>query len=191
MAFIVSLFILSGCTQLPVETPSAPIVGKEIKRIVTVQAQGVILHYQGESFWSEDEWSTLVENRDQSSSDLIENFINDVSRYGEQDEYVVHTVIEFNEDMQSTVLRCDIEGAVRKSGNSYRATFRWLLEPLGLDFIDNDFQESEEGLFWEGLVNGIPTTVTVELPVIDGAIYEAWAHPIGHCHAHIWWEFSP
>jgi len=83
------------------------------------------------------------------------------------------------------VLRCDIEGAVSKSGNSYQSTFGWLLGPLGLDLIKDDFEESEEGLFWEGVVNSIPTTFTVELPVIDGAIYKAWAHSIGHCHAHI------
>lgn len=89
---------------------------------------------------------------------MIENFIDDVSWYGEGDEH---------------------------------ATFFWLLRPLGLDFIDNDFQESEKGLFWEGFVNGVPTTVTIQLPTVDGFVYEAWAHPIGHCHAHVWWELSP
>ena len=56
------------------------------------------------------------------------------------------------------------------------------------DFIDDDFVESEKGLFWEGFVNGVPATVTVELPTIDSFVYKAWAHPIGHCHAHAWWS---
>ena len=73
----------------------------------------------------------------------------------------------------------------------YSATFFWLLRPLGLDFIDSDFEESEKGLFWEGLVNGIPTSVSVDLPAIDRSVYEAWQHPVGHCHAHVWWEIAP
>jgi len=38
------------------------------------------------------------------------------------------------------------------------------------------------------LKQGIPTTVTVKLPTIDNFVYKAWEHPIGHCHAHVWWS---
>ena len=40
----------------------------------------------------------------------------------------------------------------------------------------------------EGVINGVPTTVTIELLTINSSVYKAWAHPVGHCHAHAWWS---
>jgi hypothetical protein len=191
-ALIAGLFVLWGCAQPPTVTPApTPTAVEEVEQIVKVEAEGVILHYQAESLWSEDEFSTILQNRDGFSSELIAKFTDDVSEHGERGEYVSNAYVKFSEERKSTVLRCDIEGAVRKSESEYSATFFWLLRPLGLDFIDSDFAESEKGLFWEGLVNGIPTSVSVELPTIDSSVYEAWQHPIGHCHAHVWWEVAP
>jgi len=172
-ALIAGLFVLWGCAQPPTVTPAptpTPTAMEETEQIVKVEAEGVILHYQAESLWSEDEFSTILQNGDGFSSDLIEKFTDDVSKHGERGEYVANAYVEFNEKRKSTVLRCDIEGAVRKSEIKYSATFFWLLRPLGLDFIDNDFEESEKGLFWEGLVNGIPTSVSVDLPAIDSSV---------------------
>jgi hypothetical protein len=171
--------------------PLTSLAMEEMGRIVTVETEGVILHYQAESTWSEDGFSTILRNRDVFSSDLIEKFIDDISEHGEGRERAANVYVEFNEAGKSTVLRCNIEGAVNKSDSRYSATFFWLLRPLGLDFIDSEFEESQEGLFWEGLANGIPTSVSVELPAIDGYIYAAWEHPAGHCHAHVWWEIAP
>ena len=193
-ALIVGLFVLWGCAQPPTVTPAptpTPTAMEEMEQIVKAEAEGVILHYQAESLWGEDEFSTILQNRDGFSSNLVEKFTDDVSKHGERGEYVANAYVEFNEEGKSTVLRCDIEGAVSKSESKYSATFFWLLRPLGLDFIDNDFEESEKGLFWEGLVNDIPTSVSVELPAIGGSVYEAWQHPVGHCHAHVWWEIAP
>jgi hypothetical protein len=193
-ALIVGLFVLWGCAQPPTMTPAptpTPTAMEEMEQIVKVEAEGVILHHQAESLWGEDEFSTILQNRGGFSSNLVEKFTDDVSKHGERGEYVTNACVEFSEEGKSTVLRCDIEGAVRKSESKYSATFFWLLRPLGLDFIDNDFEESEKGLFWEGLVNDIPTSVSVELPAIGGSVYEAWQHPVGHCHAHVWWEIAP
>lgn len=181
---IVGVLILSGCA------PAPPVAG-ETGQTVKVEAQGVVLHYEGETFWSEDEWSRMLENKDEFRADLVGKFTSDLSRHGERGERAVNAKLEFNEDGKSTILRCDIHGAISKRGNSYRATFFWLLGPLGLDFIDNDFEESEKGLFWEGFVNDVPTTVIIELPTIDSFVYKAWSRSIGHCHAHVWWELSP
>ena len=53
-------------------------------------------------------------------------------------------------------------------------------------FIDDNFKESEEGLSWEGEVGGIQTGITIKLPPQE-SVYEAWKHPVGHCHGHVWW----
>ena len=94
--------------------------------------------------------------------------------------------IEFEEDRNSTVFRSDIHEAVRKNDNSHRATFKWLLTPLGLDFIDDNFKESKNGLSWEGTINNIPTNISLKFPLQE-SVYAAWEHPVGHCHAHVWW----
>ena len=53
---IVGVVILLGCAQPSVKAPMpTPAVPEGIKRIVKVEAQGIVLHYQGESFWSESE----------------------------------------------------------------------------------------------------------------------------------------
>ena len=190
---VVALLLASGCMAsdalLTVEsTPNSStefisLVEKE--SIIKVRAQGVVIHYRRQSFWGEDELFAILQHKDDFSSDVIAKFVDDLSKYGRQ---AADTSVEFNEDMKSTILRCDIQGAISKRGNNYYAVFPWLLDPLGLDFIDSDFEESKKGLFWDGLVNDIPTTITVELPTIDGFVYKAWQHPVGHCHAHAWWE---
>ena len=61
-----------------------------------------------------------------------------------------------------------------------------MLEPLGLDFINNHFKETTHGLSWEGSLNGVLTKVEVILPP-QKVPYVAWGQPIGHCHGHAWW----
>jgi hypothetical protein len=165
----------------PFELEENP-VGINIK----VEAVGAVLHYQEELFWSESQFSEIVGNQNEFSAGLIENFTESLSAYSKHAENI--TVI-FNEARKSAVLRCDVHGAISKSGNRYTATFFWLLKPLGLDFIDSNFKESKEELSWEGVVSGIPTTITLEFPPRDD-VYAAWHHPNGHCHAHVWWESS-
>jgi len=160
--------------------------GGELKNVIEVRAEGTILHYRKESFWNEIKFSEIMENKTDLISDLIQNFNESLSVYGEGGERGTNAQVEINEKNKSTVLRCDVHGAIRKSGNSYHATFFWLLRPLGLDFIDDHFEESREGLSWEGSVSGIQTTITIKLPPQNVA-YAAWQRSIGHCHAHVWW----
>jgi len=116
-------------TQEEPLTPPASTAMEEMEQIVKVEAEGVILHYQAESRWSEDEFSNILKNRDGFRSDQIRKFTDDVSKHGERGEYVANAYVEFNEERKSTVLRCDIESAVRKSEIKYSATFFWLLRP--------------------------------------------------------------
>ena len=154
------------------------------RNAIKVTTEATIVHYQDESWWQEDQYPTILDNKDEFGSDLMAKFSDSLSGNSQR---AVDTGVDFDESKRSTILRCDIHGAVSEKDNSYYAVFSWLLRPLGLDFIDDDFRESEKGLFWEGSINGIPTTVTVELPIIDHSVYKAWQHPIGHCHAHAWW----
>ncbi|NQE04321.1 hypothetical protein C5S32_00485 [ANME-1 cluster archaeon GoMg1] len=145
-----------------------------------------IIHYQKQSFWTESEFSAILENKEDFKSEIIQDFNEKLSRYGERGEYAVGADVEFEETKKATVFKCDVHDAVTKSDDSYRATFIWLLSPLELDFIDDNFEESKEGLSWEGEVDGIPTSITIELPPQE-TVYAAWEEPVGHCHGHVWW----
>lgn len=157
-----------------------------LKENIMVEVEGAIIHYQRQSFWNESEFSAILENENDFKSTLLEKFADSLSRYGERGEYAVDADVEFDEARKATVLKCDVHGAITKSDDSYRATFKWLLTPLGLDFIDNKFEESEKGLSWKGNISCIPTTITLKLPPQE-SVYAAWQHPVGHCHAHVWW----
>jgi hypothetical protein len=102
---------------------------------------------------------------------------------------MVNPKVEFNPEKNTITLTCEIHGVVSKTGNKYYATFEWLLKPLNLDFIDNHFKETLNGLSWEGEIDRVPTKVICEFPY-TGFPYKAWAHPTGHCHAHVWWEIE-
>jgi len=184
LLIVMLLATVSGCAA-PAEVPPAEEKG-EIRRVVEVKAEGLTLHYLRQSFWGEERFSNYLANQAQFRADFKEDFERGLAQ---SDVSVSASDYSFSFDSatHSTVAQCDVHSAISKRDNRYHATFFWLLKPLGLDFIDDDFKESETGLSWEGVIKGIPTTVTVKLPTIDSLVYEAWQHPIGHCHAHAWW----
>lgn len=57
------------------------------------------------------------------------------------------------------------QDAVSKTEDRYYTAFEWLIRPLGLDFVDDHFRETREGLFWEGQVNDIPAVIEAKFPV--------------------------
>ena len=154
-----------------------------LENYITVEVEGTIIHYQKQSFWKESEFSAILENKEEFKTSMIENFKKELSTYRERDEQAVNAEVVFDEERKSTILTCDIQGAMLRSGYF---TFCWLLDPLKLDFIDDKFNESKEELSWEGKVDDIPTNIIIKLPPQE-SVYEAWEQPVGHCHGHVWW----
>lgn len=191
IAILVTVVIIAGLMlgifgYYSILTPAQNTIMLEkapIKINIEARVDGLVIHYREELFWSEDHFSEILAKPEFSPS-LIRSFKENLSKYGEGREYVTDVEVEFDEAKRSTTLGCDAHGAVSRSDGSYHATFFWLLEPLRLDFINDQFNHPEKGLYWKGYVKGIPTEVLVELPVS----VEAWGHPNGHCHAHVWWE---
>ena len=185
------LAVVGGCAPVPApapppaEVPPAKEEG-EVRRVIEVEADGLTIHYLRQSFWGEKEFSSYLANQAQFKSDFKEDFEPGLAKAGvSASDYS----FSFDSATRSTVIRCDIHDNISlRTGGGYYARFGWLLNPLGLDFIDDNFEASTNGLSWEGLAKSIPTTVTVELPVIDSSVYKAWEQPIGHCHAHAWWS---
>jgi len=136
-----------------------------IERSIEVEAEGTILHYQENLFWSEDQFSEIMENQDGFRSAQIEKF---------NERYNVtanNFSVEFDEERGMAILKCDVHG--KFSGSWY--DFHWFLNPLGLDFIDSHFAKSERELSWQGSIDGVTTTIVLRFPF-----------PIDHCHAHVW-----
>jgi hypothetical protein len=127
---------------------------------IRVEVEGTIIHYQKQSFWNESEFLAILENTEEFKNAVIQEFTEKLSEYGEGGEYAVGADVEFDETKKATVLKCDIHGAIRESDGEYYATFKWLLTPLGLSFIEDNFEESEKGLSWDGEVDGIPTKIS-------------------------------
>ncbi len=83
-----------------------------------------------------------------------------------------------------------VSGKVWLSGNGKYADFLWLLTPLGLDFIESHFNETNHGLYWVGTLNNVSTEINVLLPK-QATVYKAWGGAVGHCHGHVWWPTKP
>jgi parallel beta-helix repeat protein len=162
-----------------------PVVSPEKVEINTkVEAGETVIHYENRSFWKESDLLKILENKEEFESTMIENFNEDLSKYCKKREYAAD--VEFEEARKLTVFKCEVHNAITKSDNMYRATFIWLLRPLGLDFIDDNFEKTKDGLSREGTINNIPTNISLIFPP-QKSVYAAWQHPIGHCHAHVWW----
>jgi len=173
-------------TPSPTYTPLPLEVLRPAKRVVAIKVEGTVTHFLDESFWDEVQFSAIMERKAEFESDRIERLKGILSKHGLKGS---NYVVEFDEAGKSTSLKCDVDGAISKRDDSYYGRFGWLLRPLGLDFIDDHFAESNKGLSWEGIVDDISTSVICEFPPQD-VPYAAWDHPIGHCHAHVWWTIT-
>ena len=171
---IVALFILASCVQPSV---GPPLVGEESRQVITMEVIDQIIYWECQSFWTEEKFAELSKNN------LIAGF---------EGKYKVDArgfEVSLDEAGRSTIVKCQVYGCVSKGADRYTADFLWFLNPLGLDFIEDDFEKSKHGLSWEGSVNGVSMIIKIECPPQD-SVYEAWQHPVGHCHGHVWWPIS-
>jgi hypothetical protein len=135
------------------------------ERIIGIEAEGDVLHYQETLRWNEGKWAEVLGNRSTYSSRQIEHFNKTYSVDANDFR------IEFIEAKQSTLLTCDVHG--KFNGNWY--DFHWFLNPLELDFLDSPFTRTERSLSWKGSIEGTSTRIFLEFPF-----------PVQNCHAHVW-----
>jgi len=176
--WLLMVALLAGCVGVlaPAEVPPTMEPG-EVGRVIEVEAEaeGLTCHYLSQSFWAEEEFSAHLTNQAQLKADFKQDFKQREVKYNAS---ASDYSFSFDTATRSTVARCDIHDAITLSGeDKYRARFEWLLKPLGLDFINDNFKESERGLSWEGSIQGIPTSIILSFPA-----------SISHCHAHVWWS---
>jgi len=141
--------------------------GKVTENVIEVRAEGEILHYLNQSFWSEDDFSEILKSEYRFKFEQINSFNNSLQKYGE---VMVNPKVEFDEENRSTTLICDVKGAMY-STNSY--DFHWLLANLPFDLYA--FKQSEKELIYQGEINSTPTTIKLIFP-----------YTLTHCHEHVW-----
>ncbi len=172
IAAVMSLLVLFGCAQ-PGVVPTPPSGENE-------------LVYQRQSLWSQEKSPNICADKTGYEADFRAGLETIAPKYRIN---VGESEFSYNQEGCSTTAKCCVDGAVSKSGAKYRGRFGWLLEPVGLDFINDNFEKSRTGLSWEGIINDITISIRVECPPQD-CIYEAWQDPVGHCHQQIWWPVS-
>ena len=166
---IVTVVILSalviGLWSCQAPSPTSEVNESVVKKIIRIEAEEDVLHYQEILLWDERKFSEILVDESEFSSHLIEEF---------KKTYKVDAdnfSIGFIEEKNSTLLRCDVHG--KFTGNWY--DFHWFLNPLGLDFLDSPFDKSESSLSWKGIIDRISTHIVLEFPF-----------SISNCHAHVW-----
>jgi len=163
------LFLISGCapeSKTPSSIPEKIELGelKELERNIVIGAEGETLHYLEEKKWAEDEFSRVIQDKDQFGSDQIQKF------KGTYDVNAGDFDVETDKKEKLTILKCDVY--VKLDG---WYDFHWFLKPLGLDFINDHFERLERELSWAGSLDGVKTTILLKFPF-----------KINNCHAHVW-----
>lgn len=143
---------------------------EKIKNEIKTTAEGEIIKYQEESFYSEDDFSVILENEDEFKNQLMGRLKE--SLIGVSTE---NFAIDLDQSKKSAILKCDVKGAGYGT-NSYDMHF--LLGIWNLDLWD-DFKPHQppygKRLTYQGKIDGIPTKIIFEFP------YE-----LSHCHEHVW-----
>jgi len=70
---------------------------------------------------------------------------------------------------------CIVTGCTLATTEGYYAGMSCLIRPLGLDFVDDHFQETTRSLEWTEKINNTETNMIVNLPS-QNTSYEAWQH---------------
>lgn len=141
---------------------------RPLRNAIEIKTEGEVLHYQRESLWNDEDFSRLLELKQEFKAKEIDSFITALERYNR---YVINPKVKLNEARKTTILICDVKGA--KEGSWY--DFDWFLRPLSLDFIDSHFERREKELYWKGEINGIRTKICIKFP-----------YCISNCHEHVW-----
>jgi len=154
-----------------------------LRRVLTVSVVQDRARYVEVIVYSEEDFKRIIASWAEISEKFKKEFRSKVEGYGVKIEDLKVSKIPEN---CSIAITCIVAGCIWSTAGGYYADMSWLIRPLGLDFIDDHFQETTHSLEWTGKINNIETKIVVNLPP-QSTPYEAWRHPVGHCHAHIWW----
>ncbi len=179
-AAVITALVLNVPSSKPL-APANVTSLKPIERIISVKVVNTTLHYVEVVTYSPKDFKYITWYWSVLRDAVVRNITRTYSSISPLNLEVRTSIVN-----NSVIIEFDVAGEVWASDSHYTADFLWMLEPLGLDFINNHFKETTHGLSWEGFLNGVLTKVEVILPP-QKVPYVAWGQPIGHCHGHAWW----
>jgi len=154
-----------------------------LRRFLTASVDQDKVRYVEVIIYSEEDFKKVIRSWDEVSEKVRKEFSSRIQGYGvEVEDLKVNRIPENS----SIAITCIVTGCIWSTARGYYADMSWLIRPLGLDFVDDHFRETTHSLEWTGKINNTEIRIVVNLPP-QNTPYEAWRHPAGHCHAHVWW----
>ncbi len=154
---------------------------KPVKMVIEARLVNIDIYVTQILYYSSSDFSIILNNW----SIYKKMYLSNISRFYESGINITCRRVEYDIDRHTIIVSWVVKGAVWISNNRFGATFLWLLTPLNLDFIEDHFKESNDGLYWSGVINGVPTEIIIKLPP-QREPYKAWGGDVGHCHGHVW-----
>jgi len=164
------------------EIPFSPQAIKANKWVIDTRIEGDNIICEITIYYNDTVFKSILDNWTEYKSSLEAN----ISNFKEPGTSIGSLQINYLENSSSIHVYFKVYGAVTSYNGECRATFIWLLKPLGLDFIGSGFQEYNDRLTWSGKIRGVEYSITILLPK-QNATYAAWGDRVGHCHGHVWW----
>ena len=172
-------------TLRPTITPTAV----QEKRVITVEAEGLILNYGQGLYWDEErfgrEYDAYSADKARYLKDFVEGFSKEFLKPAnlEATDWKVSFRSEYELETGKatylTLIQCKIHGAASGTAESPYFRSEWLLKPLLGKRADlYDFERpTDRMLVYEGEIDHTPITITLRFP-----------KPINHCHYHVWYK---
>jgi hypothetical protein len=167
---------------------NAGVVASQKERAITATGEGVILNYSEEIYWSEEQFNQEYKKYSENKEKYLKNFIEIFSdMFLEAGLEATDWIIFFNSKydlgtgkaVDSTLVRCKINGAASGTAESPYFRTEWLLMPIlprGSDLYNFKYL-TDKILVYEGTVNHTSIKITF-----------TFSKPISHCHYHIWYK---
>ncbi|MFP4005786.1 MAG: hypothetical protein ACLFUR_03585 [Candidatus Hadarchaeia archaeon] len=151
-----------------------------ITRTLRIEVTGEVMYYRETYIWSENDYVNIKDKREEFE-ELQKDLFKD--KYDIEPEF---TEIRFFDTDRSTLFQCEVWDKVGEEENVYVGNFDWFLNPLGLNFVDNEFEETNANLIWNNELDEISTGIVLDLPP-ENATYEIGGDSFGHGATKVWW----
>ena len=123
---------------------------KEIRRTIEVRIKDDIIFFKMTIYYNASAFNVIIDNWSQYTHSIV----NDVSRFMEKPVNAKNLDIKFQNITFSVIVTFKVYNAISRYGNECSASFTWLLNPLNLNLIYNDFKGYNNRIVWYGEVNG-------------------------------------
>jgi len=163
-------------------------VASQTKRIITATGEGIILNYNEEIYWSEEQFDQEYEKYSENKAKYLENFVENFSNTflksnlkadGWSVSFESRYSLKDKKTVYLTSIQCKIDGAATGTAKSPYFRTEWLLIPIlgrGVDLLSFNYL-TDKIIVYKGEINHTPIKITFK-----------FSKPVSHCHYHIWYK---